>query len=441
MVWVTEPDGTCAYLSRSWYEFTGQTLETGLGFGWLDAIHPDDRDWSDEVFRNANLKREAFQLEYRLRRADGTYRWAIDAAAPRFGSDGTFLGYVGSVLDITERKQIEDRLSASVAEFRTVTNVTPALVWVCSGTGRSIFLNQRWHEFTGQTVEEAEGQGWAQAMHPEDAERILPYWQHCRETGETYEGEVRYRRRDGEYRWHAFRALPHADQNGVIEKWFGVSVDIHERKEWDDHRELLINELNHRVKNTLTIVQAMAAQSLRHVSDEDRPKAQAFEDRLFALARAHDVLTRENWEGAELREIIDEVVEPYLRQKTKHFEIEGPRLRLIPRTALAIAMAVHELATNAAKYGALSVPSGCVVITWAITPGDVPRLVLRWQERGGPPVTVPTRRGFGTRLIERSLAQDIGGEVRLTYAPAGAVCVMDIPLSEAGGTAEHPSRH
>jgi PAS domain S-box-containing protein len=441
MVWVTAPDGTCAYLSRSWYEFTGQTLETGLGFGWLDAIHPDDRDWSDEVFRNANLKREAFQLEYRLRRADGTYRWAIDAAAPRFGSDGTFLGYVGSVLDITERKQIEDRLSASVAEFRTVTNVTPALVWVCSGTGRSIFLNQRWHEFTGQTVEEAEGQGWAQAMHPEDAERILPYWQHCRETGETYEGEVRYRRRDGEYRWHAFRALPHADQNGVIEKWFGVSVDIHERKEWDDHRELLINELNHRVKNTLTIVQAMAAQSLRHVSDEDRPKAQAFEDRLFALARAHDVLTRENWEGAELREIIDEVVEPYLRQKTKHFEIEGPRLRLIPRTALAIAMAVHELATNAAKYGALSVPSGCVVITWAITPGDVPRLVLRWQERGGPPVTVPTRRGFGTRLIERSLAQDIGGEVRLTYAPAGAVCVMDIPLSEAGGTAEHPSRH
>jgi PAS domain S-box-containing protein len=441
MVWVTEPDGTCAYLSRSWYEFTGQTPETGLGFGWLDAVHPDDRDWSDEVFRNANLKREAFQLEYRLRRADGTYRWAIDASAPRFGSDGTFLGYVGSVLDITERKQIEDRLSASAAEFEAVTNATPALVWVCSGTGQSIFLNQRWHEFTGQTVEEAEGHGWARVMHPEDAERILPYWQHCRETGETYEGEVRYRRRDGEYRWHAFRALPHADQDGVIEKWFGVSVDIHERKEWEDHRELLINELNHRVKNTLTIVQAMAAQSLRHVSDGDRPKAQAFEDRLFALARAHDVLTRENWEGAELREIIDEVVEPYLRQKTKHFEIEGPRLRLIPRTALAIAMAIHELATNAAKYGALSVPSGCVVITWAVTPGDVPRLVLRWQERGGPPVTVPTRKGFGTRLIERSLAQDIGGEVRLTYAPAGAVCVMDIPLSEAGGTVEHPWSH
>jgi PAS domain S-box-containing protein len=441
MVWVTEPDGTCSYLSRSWYEFTGQSRETGLGFGWLDAVHPDDSGWSGEMFRAANARREPFQLEYRLRRADGNYRWAIDTAAPRIGEDGTFLGYVGSVLDITERKQIEERLRASAAEFQTVTNAAPALVWVGAEDGRILYMNERWHEFTGQTVEESLGYGWASTMHPEDAERVLPHWQRCRETGETYEGEVRYRRRDGEYRWHAFRALPYLDPDGAIEKWFGVSVDIHERKQWEEHRELLINELNHRVKNTLTIVQAMAAQSLRHMSEEDRPKVRAFEDRLFALARAHDVLTRENWEGAELREIIDEVVEPYLRQKTKHFEIEGPRLRLIPRTALAIAMAIHELATNAAKYGALSVPSGCVVITWTVTAGDVPHLELKWQEKGGPTVTAPTRRGFGTRMIERSLAQDVGGNVRLTYAPTGVVCVMDIPLSEAGGTAEHPSRH
>lgn len=313
MVWVTEPDGTCTYLSRSWYEFTGQTPETGLGFGWLDAVHPDDSARSGEMFRAANAKREPFRVEYRLRRTDGTYRWAIDAAMPRFSEDGTYLGYVGSVLDIADRKQVEE------------------------------------------------------------------------------------------------------------------------------HRELLINELDHRVKNTLAIVQSMASQSLRQLSEENRPKAQAFEDRLFALARAHDVLTRENWEGAELREIIDEVVEPYLRQKTKHFEIEGPRLRLIPRTALAIAMAIHELATNAAKYGALSVPSGCVSITWTVLPGDIPSLVLRWQERDGPPVTAPTRRGFGTRLIERSLANDVGGDVQLTYHSAGVVCVMSVPLSDEGITLEHHS--
>jgi PAS domain S-box-containing protein len=315
MVWVTEADGRCTYLSRSWYEFTGQTPETGLGFGWLDAVHPEDRQWSGDVFRTSNARQGPFRVEYRLRRADGTYRWAIDAAAPRFGEDGTFLGHVGSVLDITDRKQVEE------------------------------------------------------------------------------------------------------------------------------HRELLINELNHRVKNTLTIVQSMASQSLKQMSEENRPKVQAFEDRLFALARAHDVLTRENWEGAELREIINEVVEPYLRQKTKHFEIEGPRLRLIPRTALAIAMAIHELATNAAKYGALSVPSGCVFITWSVPSGAVPHLELRWQERNGPPVSPPTRRGFGTRLIERSLATDVGGDVRLTYEPAGVVCVMNVPLSDEGGMLEHQSFH
>ncbi|MBQ0821307.1 PAS domain S-box protein [Microvirga sp. HBU67558] len=441
MVWVTEVDGTCSYLSRTWYEFTGQSPETGLGFGWLDAVHPDDRGWSGEMFRTANARQEPFRLEYRLRRADGTYRWAIDAAAPRIGEDGTFLGYVGSVLDITERKEIEERLRASVAEFQTVTNAAPALVWVGAEDGRILYMNERWHEFTGQTTEEALGYGWASTMHPEDVERVLPYWQRCRETGEIYEGEARYRGRDGEYRWHAFRAMPHIGPEGAIAKWFGVSVDIHERKEWEEHRELLINELNHRVKNTLAIVQSMAAQSLRQLSEESRPKLQAFEDRLFALARAHDVLTRENWEGAELREIIDEVVEPYLRQKTRHLDIEGPRLRLIPRTALAIAMAIHELATNAAKYGALSVPSGCVHITWAVEPGEVPRLVLQWQERDGPRVTAPTRRGFGTRLIERSLAQDIGGDVRLTYAPTGVVCVMNVPLTETGGTAEHHSAY
>ncbi|MDG2571220.1 sensor histidine kinase, partial [Vibrio parahaemolyticus] len=154
-----------------------------------------------------------------------------------------------------------------------------------------------------------------------------------------------------------------------------------------------------------------------------------FEDRLFALARAHDVLTRENWEGAELREIIDEVVEPYLRQKTSHFDIQGPRVRLIPRTALAIAMAIHDLATNAAKYGALSVPSGCVVITWTLTPGAAPRLVLRWREHNGPPVTAPTRRGFGTRLIERSLAGSFGEQAGIRYEPPGVVWSIEAPLS------------
>jgi two-component sensor histidine kinase len=147
------------------------------------------------------------------------------------------------------------------------------------------------------------------------------------------------------------------------------------------------------------------------------------------------VLTRENWEGAEIRQIIDEVVEPYTRGNPARFGIDGPRLRLSPPQALAIAMTVHELATNAAKYGALSVPAGSVAITWNSALGDTPHLDLRWLERNGPLVVPPTRRGFGTRLIERSLAQDLGGEVQLTYAPTGVVCIMGVPLGAADGGA------
>lgn len=301
MIWVTESDGSCSYLSRSWYEFTGQTPETGLGHGWLDAVHPDDRHRIGEIFYAVLAEKTAFQLEYRLRRRDGEYRWAIDAATPRFGHDGSFLGHVGSVLDIDERKR------------------------------------------------------------------------------------------------------------------------------WEDHQQLLINELNHRVKNTLSIVQAIAGQSFKSGQGDPETKA-AFEGRLFALAKAHDVLTRENWESADVHEIITEVITPYMQNSSDRFTIDGPHLRLAPGMAVSLAMAFHELATNAAKYGALSVASGRVTIRWMVKPGDTKHLALRWEEEGGPPVSPPTRKGFGTRLIERSLAQEMSGDVKLIYEPTGLVCTVNAPI-------------
>jgi two-component sensor histidine kinase len=212
----------------------------------------------------------------------------------------------------------------------------------------------------------------------------------------------------------------------------GVAFDITGRKLWEERQRLLINELNHRVKNTLATVQSIAAQTFRDIHEESRPKLKAFEERLFALARAHDVLTRENWEGAKLHEIITEVLEPYRRLAGERFEIRGPRQRLNPSMALPLAMALHELATNASKYGALSVPRGRVSIHWTLTSGDSPTLILEWRESHGPSVLPPTRRGFGTRLIERSLASDLGGHVRLIYDPSGVICRVEAPLKEHG---------
>jgi two-component sensor histidine kinase len=186
------------------------------------------------------------------------------------------------------------------------------------------------------------------------------------------------------------------------------------------------------VKNTLATVQSIASQTLRNAEtlDEARP---AFEARLFALSRVHDVLTRENWEGASLRTIVTEALAPYSNAREDRLHLHGPDVRLSPRMALALAMALQELATNAVKYGALSNDTGEIRIQWMLDHTKAPPcLYLRWEESGGPPVQVPRRRGFGTRLIERSLALDLEGDVDIQFAPGGVVCTVDALLEPVG---------
>jgi two-component sensor histidine kinase len=157
---------------------------------------------------------------------------------------------------------------------------------------------------------------------------------------------------------------------------------------------------------------------------------QALEGRLIALARAHDVLTKESWEGAELKDIVGQAVAPYTSRGENRLHVSGPEVRLSPRMALALAMALQELATNAVKYGALANATGEIRITWDVEPAlPKPRLRLRWEESGGPPVQTPTRRGFGSRLIERSLSQELNGIARIEFRPTGIVCTVDAPLA------------
>jgi len=212
----------------------------------------------------------------------------------------------------------------------------------------------------------------------------------------------------------------------------GVAItltDITERKSADARQRLLVNELNHRVKNSLATVQAIAAQSLR--GDDVSPEArERFMARLMALARANDVLVAETWTGASLAAVAAEMAKPH--GDRERFTIGGPDLHLAPETATAMALGLHELATNAAKYGALSTPEGHVSLTWAVDgDGEARRLRLTWREAGGPKVRAPAARGFGSRLIERGLAQALKAEVRLTYESAGVVFTLAAPLNES----------
>ena len=195
------------------------------------------------------------------------------------------------------------------------------------------------------------------------------------------------------------------------------------------HQDLLINELNHRVKNTLAIIQSIAAQTLRGDDVPSRVR-DAFTARLVALAEAHDVLTRENWESAELEDVLT-ITLGMQRQggKMDRITVKGPRLRLMPRPAVALAMASHELATNATMYGALSNDTGRIEVRWDIQgAANDQRLRLTWTETGGPPVTPPSGNGFGSRLIERGLAAELQGTARLDYRPEGVVATIEAPL-------------
>ena len=221
--------------------------------------------------------------------------------------------------------------------------------------------------------------------------------------------------------------MPRLDDSHRFLGYTGCNIDISDAKVAEEHQRLLINELNHRVKNTMATVQSIASQTLRNTDTAAQAK-EAIEGRLIALSRAHDVLTRENWEGADLYEIVDQAVAPYSSRGEDRLHLRGSKVRLQPRTALSLAMMLQELATNAVKYGALSNATGEIRITWEVVRGAPSHLHLRWEESGGPAVQPPTRRGFGTRLIERSLAQDLGGNVDIAFAATGLVCTVDAPL-------------
>jgi len=212
----------------------------------------------------------------------------------------------------------------------------------------------------------------------------------------------------------------------------GVAItltDVTERRQAEARQRLLVNELNHRVKNSLATVQAIAAQSLRgpDVSPEARER---FTARLMALARANDVLVAETWTGASLASVAAEMAGPH--GEAERFAISGPEVHLSPTTATAMALGLHELATNAAKYGALSTPHGRVALTWTVEgDGKDRRFRLTWRESGGPAVGEPGPPGFGTRLIRQGLAHELRAEVALTYPPTGVVFSLTAPLSES----------
>jgi PAS domain S-box-containing protein len=332
--------------------------------------------------------------------------------------------------DITARKRSEAALRESEARFRHMADSAPALIWMSDDEGRVTFANMHYEYMFGRPAADMLDSGWADIVLPDDLDRHTQTFLDAFNARAPFNCETRVIDKKGQVRWLQCEGVPRFDDAQRFLGYTGCNVDITETKVAEERRDLLIHELNHRVKNTLATVQSIAAQTLRNAATTDEARG-AIEARLIALSRAHDVLTRENWEGAWIHEVIGGAMAPFLARGENRLRYRGTDIRLAPRTALALAMAFQELATNAVKYGALSNETGTVDLSWLLDhSGAIPRLFLRWEESGGPQVVPPSRRGFGSRLIERSLAQDLAGHVSITFPPTGVVCIVDAPLPE-----------
>jgi PAS domain S-box-containing protein len=331
--------------------------------------------------------------------------------------------------DISARRTAEAALREGEQRLRATYENAFAGIGEVDRAGRFTRVNGQLSAITGYEPQELVGRTIWDITHSVDAsaEREL-FERQMRGEAPRYSLEKRYVHKAGHEVWVELAASTVDDADG--RPLYGVRVvqDISDRKRWEARQRLLIHELNHRVKNTLATVQSIAAQTRRTVADPNAAY-DAFVERLVALSSAHDVLTAEQWRGADLARIAAEALRPFGGPESGRFDVRGGPVWLPPQAAVAFAMALHELATNAVKYGALSVPDGRVTIAWDVdSRSGQPILELAWAERGGPPVTPPERQGFGSRLLQRGLAAELEGEVRLGYPPEGVVCTVRAPI-------------
>ena len=321
------------------------------------------------------------------------------------------------------RHAAEVELRESEERFRLMSESAPVMIWMSDAQGRCLHLNRLQRDFWNVTKEGLASFDWQDTMHPDDAAEIGRQIMTAMAEQRPATITGRYRGSDGAYCVLQTEARPRHSATGEFLGMIGVNIDISERMRADSQRELLLAELNHRVKNSLAVVQSIAHQTFRR-DDVPREARKSFDDRLVALAAAHNLLTLSNWESAAVADIAAAALQADGANKGR-VVLSGPPVKLLPREALALAMALHELATNAVKYGALSNDSGRVDLQWS---RDAARLTLRWVESGGPAVSKPTRRGFGSVLLERSLAQDLNGTVDIDYRPQGLTCAIALPV-------------
>ncbi|MDB5430346.1 MAG: sensor histidine kinase [Caulobacter sp.] len=401
----------------------------------LPMINALDRDAAAGAVMGALEARGGYQVEYRVRPPGRDSEiWVQSSGQVQCDADGAPTGIIGVVSDITAAKAREARVRESEARFRLMADGAPAPVWVTTAEGPVEFVNRAFCEYAGLAREDLLGNAWLGMVHPDDIPGFAAARAAARAQAvpQPYTVEARFRNARGEWRWMSAISRPRFDEAGVFQGYVGIAMDMTDIRAAEARQQLMINELNHRVKNTLATVQSLAEQTARLAPTKEEFKDK-FLARLMALNAAHNRLTQSSWDWTSLAELAGDQLA--LHGAGARLTASGPPLRLPPRAALSISLALHELATNAVKYGALQGETGRVSLTWSVRPGEGgesgdPIIDLEWREDGGPSVVAPTSKGFGSRLLE-TLGRNLGGQARLDYRPQGLRWTASFPRTES----------
>jgi PAS domain S-box-containing protein len=324
------------------------------------------------------------------------------------------------------QKQIaETERSASEERFRVLADSLPQLVWTAGPDGRVDYTNARREKYGKVGLSRTD---WNGVIHPEDLRGTVAAWRKASESGEPYEMEHRLMVIGEGFSWHLSRAIPARDASGKLVKWYGTTMDIHEHKMREEHVRVLMTEVNHRSKNLLAVTQAIARQTASS-SATAAEFEQKFSGRLLGLAASQDLLTELDWRGVQLKALVHSQIRPYYDVEDGRFRVAGHDVLLDSTATQALGMALHELSTNAARYGALSDDGGHIAVSWRIDgSGAEPMLEMDWIERGGPAVVEPPTHGFGRVVIEKMLSQRLNAVVRLTFDIEGLTWRLSVAL-------------
>lgn len=344
--------------------------------------------------------------------------------SPRRSGSGDVDGYYAAIVDISDQKRVQRVALERNEQFRAIADSIPYGIWTCNPAGRLTYVSDSFLDLVGMSFSEAADFGWLSKLLPRDAEETRQAWEHCVAHRQDWEREHRLIGSDGRYYDVLAIARPVFDTNGNLTGYVGLNLDITERKRREETLALVTAELDHRVKNVFSLVASIARQASRGARSIEEFR-QGFEGRLRALADAHDLIAEGNWESLPLRRLVEIELEPYEGASRASSTVDGPEVDLQVHAGQPLALALHELATNAAKYGALKGPEGAISVRWAMT--ETGGLDLVWEESGLEDVVEPERSGFGSRVLNHVLSQQLGADVCMEFRPTGLRARIELP--------------